>query len=373
MTGYKIEYNECPGEGLRTLLEKLFETKAVSAAIVPLESRGKTRIELCLVGLKDALEKARPIAPFFFGNRALGVSRLTRLGELPERAIAILRPCEVRSLVELKKLKQAGTDNLIILCVDCVGTVSAADFREKTAGGSGFHTQLAHAYSRGQDLEGAREACTICQYPALDNEIDIHAGLFGQEGRVLLLPVSEKGAGLLEGLDIEEAGQSELEARKEALEKIKEQRKASRTQWLGALPFASGGAEALAAHFDSCEQCRACSEICPVCYCKQCYFKLASMEAEPANVLLKAAHLEKVPLPASPLFFHLGRMTHMAHSCTGCGACTEACPSGIDVAKAFIAAAGEVQKTFDYEPGRSSDEKLPVTIFKEDELEDEVR
>ncbi len=373
MTGYQIEYDECPGDGLRVLLEKLFETKAVSAAIVPIESRGKTRIEPCLVGSQTALEKARPIAPFFFGNRALAVSRLTRLGELPERAIAILRPCEVRSLVELKKLKQVGLDNLVILCVDCAGTVSAADFREKVASESGFHPQLARAYGQGQDLEGAREACSICQYPTLDSEIDIHAGLFGQEGRVLMLPMSEKGARLLECLDMEEAGQPQLDARTKALEKIREHRNKRRTQWLASLPFAAGGAEALAAHFDSCEQCRACSETCPVCYCKQCYFKLASMEAEPANVLLKAAHLGKVPLPASPLFFHLGRMTHMAHSCTGCGACTEACPSGIDVAKAFIAAAGKVQKTFDYEPGRSSEDKLPVTIFKEDELEDELR
>ncbi|MFH1434104.1 MAG: 4Fe-4S dicluster domain-containing protein [Pseudomonadota bacterium] len=373
MTGYNLPYDECAGDGLRTVLEKLFETGAVSAAIVPLESRGKTRLDLCLVGARGALEKARPIAPFFFGNRALGVSRLTRLGELPERAIAILRPCEARSLVELRKLKQAASDNLIILCVDCAGTVSAADYREKMASGSGFHQQLAHAFRQGQDLEGAREACSICRYPALDNEIDIHAGLFGQEGCVLLLPVSEKGAGLLGGLGMQEAGQPELDARKEALKKIREHRKARQGEWLAALPFASGGAKALAAHFDSCEQCRACSETCPVCYCKQCYFKMASMETEPANVFLKAAHLEKVPLPSSPLFFHLGRMTHMAHSCTGCGACTEACPSGIDVAKAFIAAAGEVQKTFDYEPGRSTDDKLPVTIFKEDELEDEVR
>ncbi len=59
----------------------------------------------------------------------------------------------------------------------------------------------------------------------------------------------------------------------------------------------------------------------------------------------------------------------MAHSCIGCGACEEVCPNDIPLLKIFQLTGTNVQKLFDYVPGRSIDDELPPTAFKEDEYE----
>ena len=74
-------------------------------------------------------------------------------------------------------------------------------------------------------------------------------------------------------------------------------------------------------------------------------------------------------MPTDTLLFHLTRMTHMGASCIGCGACEEACPSDIPLLKIFQLIGNDVQKLFDYVPGRSLEDELPPTAFKEDELE----
>jgi formate dehydrogenase subunit beta len=373
VTVWRIDIETCPGDAARDLLARLLGSGSLAAALVPMESTGGSRIEPCLVTSEGSLEKARPFAPYFFGNRALAASRLTRLGEMPGLTAVLLRPCETRSLVELKKLRQVSDENLVTICLDCAGTLPAADYRKKKAAGFEFHAPLSKAFREGRDLEGAREACSICLHPSLETEVDIAAGLFGLDGGVLFIPVSRRGEELLGRLQLPEARLEDMNSRREAIEKLKAGRRRRREEWLADLPFREGGAAALAKHFDACEQCRACSEICPVCYCKQCAFKLAAMETEPENSFLRALGMKKIPVPFSALFFHLGRMTHMAHACTGCGACTEACPAGVEVARAFIAAGSDVQKLFGYEPGRSREEKPPLTVFNEDEFEEVVR
>jgi formate dehydrogenase subunit beta len=57
----------------------------------------------------------------------------------------------------------------------------------------------------------------------------------------------------------------------------------------------------------------------------------------------------------------------MALSCVGCGMCAEACPADLPVGTVFRAIGQRLQETFKYLPGRSLDEKLPLTTFKADE------
>ena len=73
-------------------------------------------------------------------------------------------------------------------------------------------------------------------------------------------------------------------------------------------------------------------------------------------------------MPTDSLLFHLTRLNHMAMSCVGCGLCQEACPNDIPVFRIFRMAGDKVQETFDYVPGRSLEEELPLSVFREDEL-----
>ena len=75
-------------------------------------------------------------------------------------------------------------------------------------------------------------------------------------------------------------------------------------------------------------------------------------------------------MPSDTLLFHLTRLNHMSTSCVGCGMCTSACPADIPVGRVFRAVGEKTQAIFDYVPGRSVEDPLPVITFREDELAD---
>jgi formate dehydrogenase subunit beta len=75
-------------------------------------------------------------------------------------------------------------------------------------------------------------------------------------------------------------------------------------------------------------------------------------------------------LPADTSLFHLTRLNHMALSCVGCGMCTQACPAELPVGSVFRSIGQRLQETFEYVPGRSLEEPLPLITFKENEWTD---
>ena len=73
-------------------------------------------------------------------------------------------------------------------------------------------------------------------------------------------------------------------------------------------------------------------------------------------------------MPPDKLLFHLTRMSHVATSCVACGQCEAACPSGIPLGRVYQKISAAAQEALDYEAGRSLDDELPLTTFREDEL-----
>ena len=58
----------------------------------------------------------------------------------------------------------------------------------------------------------------------------------------------------------------------------------------------------------------------------------------------------------------------MSFSCVGCGQCTDVCPADIPVASIFKKIGEETAGMFDFVPGRSVEEQIPVMIYKEEEF-----
>ena len=108
--------------------------------------------------------------------------------------------------------------------------------------------------------------------------------------------------------------------------------------------------------------------VCPICYCRLCYFDSDKVKHPPEDYLGRAESKGSIRFLPDTTLFQMGRMMHMSLSCVSCGACEDACPMSIPVAQIFSMIADETQGLFDYVAGRSLEEPLPLKTYEEDEF-----
>ena len=108
-----------------------------------------------------------------------------------------------------------------------------------------------------------------------------------------------------------------------------------------------------------CIRCYACRQACPNCYCKSCF-------ADQTKPRWIGAGDELSDLMA----FHIGRIFHQAGRCVECDACVRACPMGIDLRPFTTKLGKDVLELFNYIPGSSVDDPLPLCTFTEKDSEE---
>jgi formate dehydrogenase (coenzyme F420) beta subunit len=350
-------------ESLRDFLKSLLKKKQLEALLVPLEI--KDRVVMTLVSDPNRLEMANPFAPLMTRNSAQIVSDITKVTPSQKKIGVVLRPCELRALVELVKLKQVSLENLTLIGIDCLGTLSSSNYKEFN---KSFNTER-YLKSGPDSPDWLRTACQICEYPAPLNA-DISIGLIGMDlDRGLLVqaekPEAEK---MIKALGLRAAEESELGVREPALIGLKAKRTEARDKYFSRLKTEVVGLDNLLSTLASCVNCHNCRVMCPICYCKECFFDSATFEWESEKLVGRAKKKGALKMPADTLLYHLTRLNHMAASCVSCGMCEEACPQDIRVFDIFKLVGDRIQKEFDYVPGRSLDEEPPLTVFREDEL-----
>jgi formate dehydrogenase subunit beta len=211
-------------------------------------------------------------------------------------------------------------------------------------------------------------ACAICEYfvPFVG---DINVGLFGvdTEKQLLLIPMSDAGATALTAAGIGSQGETPPE-RQKAIEDRRAGRKDTRKAYFARANEEAGGFAKLLKFFSKCIGCHNCRDACPICYCKECFFDSPVFEFEPHKYIDWARRRGALRLPKDTILFHLTRLNHMVSSCVSCGACAEACPNNIELAKIFPRVADDVQAIFNYVAGKDAKEDLPLATFREDEL-----
>ena len=341
--------------------------KKLDALLVPLELPGKANVVPTLVTDSEKCDAARLFAPVMPVNTARVVSEMTKVSPSSKKIGVVLRNCEIRALLELVKLRQASLENITLIGIDCLGTYSVNDYAGMVARGEVPQETILNRFIKGEDDPDLRQSCTICAYPLAQNgDIIIELMNSDLKKHVGISVLTEGGEEVLEGMELSE--DTDIEKREKKLDEVFTQQANKREQFFKENASRFQGVDQLMSVLSSCIRCYNCRTVCPACYCKECFFDSPTFEMESDRYLGWAQSKGAVRMPSNTLFYHLTRMAHMATSCIGCGLCSEACPNDIPVAEIFQLAAAEVQKDLNYIPGRSLDEELPLSSFREDEL-----
>ncbi len=349
------------------LLRRLLEEGIVDALMVPQRVASDDNVVQTLVRDPAKLAAMAPLAPVIPVTAARLASNLTMTG-VQERIGVVMRDCEIRALVELVKLQQAKRENLFIVGIDCLGTYEVADYADLSRQGVDVVAEALSQAAEGDPVPHAgasfRAACQMCER-FVPNLADLHIGLFGMNpDESILVGASEEVAERL-GLEVRPVPDKREQVIAALIEKRTEERDDAFAEFHRKVNDIAG----LQAYLSTCIRCHNCMVNCPICYCKECIFRTPVFDHESERYQMWAARKGAIHLPTDTLLFHITRLNHMVTSCVGCGMCDGACPSNLPIAVMFRAIGQNVQAIFDYEPGRSLEEEVPVATFREDELE----
>ncbi len=344
-------------ESITGFIKQLLQKKKVDAVLVPKRYPNGRNVSQVLITDPSKLEGIDPLAPVQMVNAANIVKELAK-DPVDKKIAVVLRPCEVRATIELIKLKQLLDNNLFLIGYDCPGVYNVKEYMiivEKEKDKEKFTLKHMEDFLCG-DKKEIRESCRYCTYFTGDSA-DINIAWIGSDSLEILIEVnSDKGKSLFNDLKSEEIGDSA--ARKEEIEKIATERKQRQKNEI----------EGFLDLIQPCIRCYNCREVCPLCYCKECLLEPEKMGYSSERYLNRAAKKEQIKMPVDTVLYHLTKINHMGYSCVSCGLCEQACPMDIPLSSIYNVFCRKIQALFDYVPGRSRDEELPVTTFREEEL-----
>ncbi len=218
----------------------------------------------------------------------------------------VVKPCDARSLNVLLQERQIAKENVVPIPVTCPGIV-----RRTREGGDGVALQE-RCEACGDRAQGA-DVGTLRQTSVTSDESDRSDASDHHDDPFRRVREMEKLS----------------EAEREAF-------------W--------------AAEFERCIRCYACRQVCPACYCDECFAEML----DPEWVGIRTGTSEN-------WMFHTIRAFHLAGRCVGCDECERVCPVTIPLGLLNGKLRKDVQETFDYRAGVSPDQVPPLATFKKDE------
>lgn len=347
-----------PVLNVRAMLKELLVKQRVDAVLVLAKNPWSDLPMPTLIADPTRMDDADPLAPAAPVSSARQASALTR-NPTGKTVALVLRPCEIRALVELVKLNQCGLENTVIIGMDCLGRMENRTFIDCAAA----HSDLSERFLTDAGLQGKiTDTCASCA-DFIPENTDITLCTLGAEpGHLGFEARTDKGKELLDSLGFTSG--TELKNRESAITAIREKRSESKTQRFDHTTGQLNTVDGFQTFIARCLNCYNCRTACPVCYCKECVF-LTDVFAHPPELLLeRAARRGAVKMPTDTSMFHLTRLSHIGHACVGCGQCSSVCPSDISVADMFRTVSEKTQAFFNYQPGRDVNDPIPQLVVR---------
>ncbi|HDS63097.1 MAG TPA: formate dehydrogenase [Methanofollis liminatans] len=374
---------ECGG-AVSSLLKYALESKMVDAVLAV--KKGQDIYDAVPTLITDPAEIAGAAGSLHCGTLLLSKLFKKYLNGAKDMKIAVtVKGCDAMGMYELAKRKQINLDNVIMIGLNCGGSVSPVTARKMIADKfetdpdtvvkeeidkGQFIIMTADGQHKGISIDvleeegyGRRSNCRRCKMK-VPRQADLACGNWGvigdKAGKATFVEVcSEKGAALLDAAT--KAGKLATEAPNpkgiEIRGKVEGAMLKLGDKWR-AKDFAGLGEgkerlKKIVEETSRCIKCYQCIENCPICYCEECS--------------TKKPYLVK-PGEVPPNFmFHLIRFAHISDSCINCGQCQELCAMDIPNALFMHALQVDLQEMFGFVPG--VDMTLPVLALVEENEE----
>jgi len=357
------------GGAVTALWKFALESKAVDAVLVI--TKGADLYDAQPVLITDPKELAKTAGSLHCGTLLLPKYVKKYLDGAKNMKIGVtVKGCDTMGFIELARRKQINLDNIIMIGVNCGGSVSPISARKMIADKFAVDPDKVHKeeIDKGQfiieyegghkgisidELEeagyGRRSNCRRCKYK-IPRQADLACGNWGvigeKAGKATFVEVcSDKGAKLVDGavksgiLASEKANPKGLEIRAKvegAMLKLGEKWRRKDFTALGAAMW-----ETINKETSRCIKCYSCIENCPVCFTAADELKKGSLMVKPGE------------LPPNPMF-HLRRFAHISDSCINCGQCEELCAMDIPLALFSHAIRVEGDATFEPKLGKAT-------------------
>ncbi len=378
-----LEKGECGG-AVTTLLKYALESGMVDAVFAV--KKGQDLYDAVPVLITDPAEVIETAGSLHTGTLLLSKLFKKWLNGARDMKIAVpLKGCDVMGMYELAKREQINLDNVIMIGLNCGGSVSSITARKMIADKFGVNPDdvVKEEIDKGQfiiitkdgehkgisidDLEeegyGRRPNCRRCKMK-IPRQADLACGNWGvigdKAGKATFIEVcSEKGANLVSGAEKAGALATEAPIPKgiEIRGKVEKAMLKLGDQWrekdFASLGEGTDRLKKIMEETSRCIKCYQCIEQCPICYCVECSTKKPYL-VEPGRV-------------PPPFMFHLIRFSHISDSCINCGQCQELCAMDIPNALFMHALQTEMEKMFGFTPGVNMD--LPVLALVEEPTE----
>lgn len=348
-------------ESSRLFIKCLFEKDFVDGIVGPVIFDNNCFITFFTD--KKFVDLMNPFFPSFPVSTANEIKRITKMKKSERKIGVILRPCDLNAFVELVKFKQIERENIIIIGIDCFGAYDQKKLKEIEEPFNRFINDI-----KTDNEEDLRRPCKTCTNPFPNKNADIVMGYFGFESDgVIIMHNTDAGEEILKSFDTEEIEENK---REEKIKNIVERRNKRWNEMKEITLKEVYGVDNILNFYKDCITCHNCMNQCPICFCKECFWESSVFEYKPENFFLWGEKKGGTKMPTDTLFFQVGRLTHMSHSCVGCGLCEDACPKNIELQRIFYSVGEKTREIFDYKPGRDFNETPPLLTFREEELKD---